>query len=507
MRIYNSLTRTKDEFIPIKDNEIGMYVCGPTVYDEPHIGHARSAYIFDVVRRYFAYKGYDVKFVRNVTDVDDKIIGKARERVGGKGQSLAATHDSRRLGMKSLSKISEVSLIDATKEISKKYLAAYHRDMELLGIGAPNFEPKATEYIPKMITYIERLIKNGCAYESAGDVYFDIKKAKGYGKLSNQNIEKMEAGARIANGEKKRDPLDFALWKKVKEDEPSWESPWGKGRPGWHIECSVMSSDILGGEFDIHGGGIDLIFPHHENEIAQSEGAGDKFARCWMHNGLLTINSTKMAKSLGNFISIQDFIAKYHDSDYLKLLFLNTHYRHPVDYTDGKIGEMKRQKERVVILSEKIRRVKGQSLAAPSDSQRLGMKFSSKISEYRVKFEEAMDDDFNTPLALASLFDLVACANKLMKDKDVFSDEEKTILSGMKELLTELGSVLGLDLSKTVAGDDISEKEVLALIEKRSEARKTKDFKKADEVRRELSDKYNVILEDAKDGTIWRRKA
>jgi len=276
MKIYNSLTRKKEELVPIEEGKIGMYVCGPTVYDSPHIGHARSAYIFDVIRRYLIYKGYGVEFVRNVTDIDDKIIGKARE-----------AHSSQ---------CTAYSLKEKSAKIAKKYLEAYHEDMALLGIEKPDKEPKATEYIPKMIAFIESLMERGGAYASGGDVYFDIKKAKRYGKLSNQDIAKMEVGARIAPGENKRDPLDFALWKAAKEDEPSWDSPWGKGRPGWHIECSVMSSDILGDGFDIHGGGIDLIFPHHENEIAQSEGAGKRFARYWLHNGLLTINSEKMAK-------------------------------------------------------------------------------------------------------------------------------------------------------------------------------------------------------------------
>ncbi|MFA4854601.1 MAG: cysteine--tRNA ligase, partial [Candidatus Omnitrophota bacterium] len=273
--IYNSLSRKKEEFIPLQPPEIKMYVCGPTVYDQPHIGHARSAYIFDVIRRYLIYKGYKVTFARNVTDVDDKIIEKAREEY--KGEDLNS----------------------AVQKVAKKYLDAYHEDMRQLGILEPDVEPKATEYVceskPAMQKFIEELIKRGAAYVSGGDVYFDIRKAKDYGKLSNQATEKMEAGVRIAPGEKKKDPLDFALWKSAKVNEPSWDSPWGRGRPGWHIECSVMSSDILGDEFDIHGGGLDLIFPHHENEIAQSEGAGKKFARYWIHHGLLTINGQKMS--------------------------------------------------------------------------------------------------------------------------------------------------------------------------------------------------------------------
>ncbi|MDP2831449.1 MAG: cysteine--tRNA ligase, partial [Candidatus Omnitrophota bacterium] len=332
--IYNSLSRKKEELIPLKPKEIKMYVCGPTVYDQPHIGHARSAYVFDVIRRYLIYRGYKVKFVRNVTDVDDKIIDKAQKEF--QVQDLNA----------------------AVKEVSTKYLNLYHEDMKSLGILEPDVEPKATEYVcpknPLMQKFIQQLIEKGCAYVSEGDVYFDIKKAKGYGKLSNQAIEKMEVGTRIAHGEKKKDPLDFALWKSAKEGEPAWDSPWGKGRPGWHIECSVMSSDILGDEFDIHGGGIDLIFPHHENELAQSEAAGKKFAKYWIHHGLLTINGQKMAKSLGNFITVKDFLEKYKNADLLKLLFLSTHYLHPVDYTNDKIQEAKQALDRISILWGKI---------------------------------------------------------------------------------------------------------------------------------------------------------
>jgi len=474
MKIYNSLKRDKQVFEPITAGKVGMYVCGPTVYDEPHIGHARSAYIFDVIRRYLAYAGFTVTFVRNVTDVDDKIINKARQVTKAEGAGL----------------------VEATKEISKKYLDAYHRDMTKLGIGRPDREPKATEYIPKMIAFIECLIANGSAYAVGGDVYFDIKAARNYGKLSNQNLEKMETGVRISPGEKKRDPLDFALWKSAKADEPSWQSPWGIGRPGWHIECSVMSSDILGDEFDIHGGGIDLIFPHHENEVAQSEGAGKKFARYWIHNGLLTINAEKMAKSLGNFISIQKFLADHKDPDYLKLLFLNTHYRHPVDYTEEKIAEMKAQKERFLIFMDKAdRATAGRTLSGRGTA----------FDGFKKKFEEAMDDDFNTPLALAALFDLVSNAHKLMQGKEKFSEDELGDIAVARDLVATLGGVFGLDLAKSVAADGMDEKEILAGIAARNAARKEKKFKEADDIRKML-DQKGVILEDTKDGTIWRRK-
>ncbi len=483
MKIYNSLTRKKEDLVPIEAKKIGIYVCGPTVYDEPHIGHARSAYIFDVIRRYLVHEGNQVKFVRNVTDVDDKIINKARD----------VSKDS-------------TDLIGATREISKKYLDSYHRDMKLLGIGNPDREPKATEYIPKMIRFIEDLIARGAAYAIEGDVYFDIKKAKDYGKLSNQNIDKMESGARVCAGEKKKDALDFALWKSAKEGEPFWESPWGKGRPGWHIECSVMSSDILGDEFDIHGGGIDLIFPHHENEVAQSEGAGKKFARYWIHNGLLTIDGEKMAKSLGNFISIQDFMKKYKDADYLKLLFLNTHYRHPVDYTEEKIGEMKAQKERFMILFDRIDRIAKASGLTPSASFETTHNIQAG-DQAAVKFSEAMGDDFNTPLALASLFDIVTYANKLMQDKDDFTKFEIEDLLAIKKHIVELGRVLGLDLGKDLTKLDVDESAVVAMIDQRNAARARGDFKAADDIRKRLSDDMGIILEDSKEGTSWRKRS
>jgi len=490
MKIYNSLTRKKEDFIPLKEGHVGIYVCGPTVYDEPHIGHARSAYVFDVIRRYFAYKGYSVKFVRNVTDVDDKIIEKAREVTrhpahgarGGAGKSQVTPPTGQEAG--------QASLVETTNEIAKKYLDMYHEDMGSLGIGSPDKEPKATEYIPKMVKFIELLIEKGAAYESDGDVYFDIKKAKDYGKLSNQNLDKVEAGSRKLSGEKKKDYLDFALWKKAKSLEPSWPSPWGEGRPGWHIECSAMSSDILGNEFDIHGGGIDLIFPHHENEIAQSEGVGKKFARYWVHNGLLTINGEKMAKSLGNFITIKDFLSHYKDPDYLKLLFLSTHYRHPVDYTAEKIEDMKAQKERFSILLDTIDR----KLSA--FSSQLSAKKEEEIEKIKENFINAMDDDFNMPQGLSSMFELVSITNKNIDNLNFISEAKK--------LLFELSNVFELDLTTKDDVKNLSAR-ITVLIEKRNKARKSGDFKEADKIRKGLEGE-GIILEDTKDGTVWRRK-
>ncbi|MBL7157307.1 MAG: cysteine--tRNA ligase [Candidatus Omnitrophica bacterium] len=479
MRIYNTLTRNKKDFQPIKKGEISIYVCGPTVYDEPHIGHARSAYVFDVIRRYLKYKdkGCKIKFVRNVTDIDDKIINKAKE--------ACASGD----------------LKTAVKEISQKYLASYTECMDRMGILKPYREPKATEYIEKMKKFIALLIKRKAAYVADGDVYFDIKKAKNYGKLSNQNLEKMEAGARIASGENKKDPLDFALWKKAKVGEPSWPSPWGEGRPGWHIECSVMSSDIFGGEFDIHAGGIDLIFPHHENEIAQSEGAGKKFAKLWMHNGLLTINAEKMAKSLGNFITIKDFETKYKDLDLLKLLFINSHYRSPVDYTEEKIKQIKKAKERIKIFvkfanktMEKIERDKGKPNVNYQGHS--GLPWANK---YKLRFESAMDDDFNTPKALAEIFSMIHEGNSLKVENTA---DTYLKLKCFRDVLTELlAGIFGLSIKE----DSFGEVEKI-LMKEYEEFRKQKNFKKSDEFRHILLNEYNIIVEDTKEGPVWRKK-
>lgn len=459
IKIYNSLAREKQEFIPLRPSEISMYVCGPTVYDEPHIGHARSAYIFDVIRQYLKYKKYSVKFVRNVTDVDDKIINKAREESPKENIDIAV------------------------KKVATKYLAAYHDALDKLGISrrSPEIvEPKASEYIEKMVKFIENLIKREVAYVSGGDVYFDITKAKHYGKLSNQSIDKMEIGARISPLENKRNPLDFALWKSAKEDEPLWNSPWGKGRPGWHIECSVMSSDILGDEFDIHGGGLDLIFPHHENEIAQAEGAGKKFARIWMHHGLLTINGQKMAKSLGNFVTVKDFIKNYKDADLSKLFFLSTHYSHPIDYNEEKIEEAKKQKESFDdffnrVNSWKLREGKSKTVTSDKDI--------AKIDTLCVKFQEVMDDNFNTPQALSCLFELFDLGFGYL------SSDKEDAFRYVKSKLEVFFSIFGLK----VAPELKVQKKIKRKRKERDRAREKKDFKKADEIRRDIrSDGYIV---------------
>lgn len=470
--IYNTLARKKQEFEPLKPGYVGMYVCGPTVYDIPHLGHARSAYIFEVIRRYLIYKGYKVKFVRNVTDIDDKIIERSNKEYPDEQPNKAI------------------------RLVSDKYLKAYHRDMEALGISAPDVEPKATQYIDKMISFIDGLIKKDVAYISGGNVYFDIHKAKGYGKLSNQSLEKISAGARVQPGEEKKNPMDFALWKESKEGEPFWDSPWSKGRPGWHIECSVMSLDILGDEFDIHGGGIDLIFPHHENEIAQSEGAGKRFARIWIHNGLLTINGEKMAKSLGNFITLEDFLKRYKNPDFLKLIFLGAHYRHPVDYTDQKVKEAQKALERIKILFQKISEIKRQAKSLDtfiSDEQRRA------VDRFKEGFDGFMNDDFNTASALSVLFNLVTYVNTLIDQRQIHNP---ALYIYVEEVLVKLVGIFGLsfrDLTETHL-----EQWVLSAISRRENLRRHKRFNEADAIREELR-KKGIILEDTKDGTRWRR--
>ncbi|MCX7927671.1 MAG: cysteine--tRNA ligase [Candidatus Omnitrophica bacterium] len=473
--VYNSLMRRKEELIPLEKGKFSMYVCGPTVYDEPHIGHARSAYVFDLIRRYLIWRGYEVKFVRNVTDVDDKIIDKARNEYP------------------------EEELQISFKKVADKYLESYHCALDKLGIAYKEpqvIEPKASQYIPKMITFIEELLKRKVAYVSNGDVYFDISQAKSYGKLSNQSLEKMEAGARVALNEQKRNPLDFALWKKAKKEEPCWDSPWGKGRPGWHIECSVMSSDILGDAFDIHGGGIDLIFPHHENEIAQSEAAGKSFARYWLHHGLLTINGQKMAKSLGNFITVEDFLRRYKYASILKLFFLSTHYSHPIDYTETKISEAKQALERISILWHKINTLKIQKVFSHFDNHLL--------DNLRQEFVAAMDDDFNTPKAVACLFELISQTNKNILDK--------MFVAQAQILFSDFLKVLGIDINEVVTvtsyketNQDEENKRIEELIQRRLQAKRQRNFLEADRIRKEL-EQEGIILEDTKEGTTWRRK-
>jgi cysteinyl-tRNA synthetase len=469
LRIYNSLSKKKEEFQPIEPGVVKMYVCGPTVYDEPHIGHLRSAYVFEVIRNFFKDSGYKVKFVRNVTDIDDKIIDKAKETAGaGK-------------------------LSDEVKSVSTKYLQLYNDDLDQLGIKPPDAEPKATDHIPGMIALIQRLIEKGCAYSSGGDVYFDIKCFKNYGKLSHQNLDAMIEGVRIDPSEKKRNPLDFALWKKTSEEE-GLNSPWGWGRPGWHIECSAMNYECLGEQVDIHGGGLDLIFPHHENEIAQSECVTGKspFARYWVHHGLITINGHKMSKSLKNFVTLSTLPNRegreIEAMQELKLLFLGTHYTAPLDFTEEKMIAAKAVRERFFFFFKGLRKLEGRYPDTIYPDLR-----------YLDMFKRAMDDDFNTPQALAVMHQMV---------DDAWKGSDQLRLS-IGRTLERVGDILMLFPLQEIRGElAVKDQERVKWVEgeiaKRTAARKNKDFKAGDEIRNRLKE-TGVELQDLPDGnTEWR---
>ncbi|MGD0336320.1 MAG: cysteine--tRNA ligase [Candidatus Omnitrophota bacterium] len=471
IHIYNSLTSKKEEFLPLNPPQVNIYTCGVTVYDESHIGHARSLYIFDVIRRYLKYRGFQVNFVRNITDIDDKIINRANE------------------------------LKTDWRELVRKYIDSYYEDLERLGIDKGDFEPRATENIPEMVKYIQGLVIKGFAYEAGGDVYFSVRKFPEYGKLSGQSIDQMETGVRIDPTEHKKDPLDFALWKKSKENEPSWDSPWGRGRPGWHIECSVMSQKYLKTDtLDIHAGGRDLIFPHHENEIAQAESlTGKPFAKYWMHGGLLTINAQKMAKSLDNFITIKDVLKRY-NPDILKLFFLSAHYASPIDFSWKKMEQFRSAYDRFAVLFNKIDRKFGarQIMRGRIDTG------GSEIHKYKLKFEEAMDDDFNTTQATSVLFELVTLCNKVFDEYDESKEDYMLILSYAIVTIFELGNILGLSFK--YIPEDMSDAWVESLIKRRLDFKNKGNFKEADFVRKMLEEK-GIILEDSKGGrTTWRRK-
>ncbi len=465
LKINNTLSRKKEDFIPQNPPAVTMYTCGVTVYDDCHIGHARSLYIFDVMRRYLKYKGYDVKFVRNITDIDDKIINRANE------------------------------LKVDWQELVAKYIKRYHEDINSLDIGKADFEPRATENIPDMIKYIERLIAKDFAYVSGGDVYFNVRKFNEYGKLSGQKIEEMEAGVRISPTELKKDHLDFALWKASKEGEPFWQSPWGNGRPGWHIECSVMSQKFLKTDtLDIHAGGRDLVFPHHENELAQAEAAtGKSFAKYWIHHGLLTINGQKMSKSLGNFITIKDVVIRY-PADILKILYLQALYSSPVDFSWEKMEEAKHAYERFVILFQKIDRKFAAGKIASSEGR------CGEVEKIIEEFDRAMADDFNTPAALSVLFNMVNECNKIL---DNSRQDNVLKLIQLAAGIKELGGILGLSFILKDSGEP--DAWIGKAIEEREKLRKEKKYKEADTVRKMLEDK-GIVLEDTKEGTVWRRK-
>lgn len=457
MRIYNTLTNKEEEFIPLESGKVKMYVCGPTVYNLMHIGNARPIIVFDTVRRYFEYRGYEVNYVSNFTDVDDKIINRAIE------EGVPAS------------------------EISERYILEAMKDMEGLNV-LESKHPKATEEIDEMIEMIETLIKKGHAYAKNGSVYFRTRSFSSYGKLSNKNIDDLEAGSRVAINEEKEDPLDFVLWKPKKEGEPSWKSPWGEGRPGWHIECSVMSKKYLGEEIDIHAGGEDLIFPHHENEIAQSESAsGKQFAKYWLHNGYLKINNEKMSKSLGNFITIRD-VSKDYDLNILRFFMLTAHYRGPINFSKELMDSAEKSLERITNAVTNLKFL----LKNAKDSEGN----IEKLNTYKKEFENAMDSDFNTADAISAIFNLVKFANSELNQYS-----PKALIIATKNLLLSLTDVLGVKVDKE---DEILDNEIETLINERSEARKNKNFKRADEIRDFLITK-GIVLEDTRDGVKWKR--
>ncbi len=462
--VYNSLTKQKEELTPLEDNIIRMYTCGVTVYDLCHLGHARSLYIFQVICNYLRFRGFDVHFVRNITDIDDKIINRAKE-----------------LGI-------------SWEKVAKENIYSYYQDLESLGIPPADAEPRATENIGDIIKAVEGLIAKGFAYEVDGDVYFEVRKFQEYGKLSGQSIENILEAVRIEKDAKKKDPLDFALWKKSKEGEPSWPSPWGEGRPGWHIECSVMSLKHLGCEtLDIHAGGRDLIFPHHENEIAQAEAlTGKPFARYWIHHGLLTINGQKMAKSLGNFITIRDAVEKYDVND-LKLFFLSSHYSSPIDFTERKIEEAHKAMQRIDILFWKAAEI----IQKEKDVQPREADF---VNLHKKKFIEAMDDDFNTPEALASLFNLIAETNKFIDTHKEEAHYAEVVYGAVNAIEKMTQKVFGLFVNEEQRKLSHEEKK---LLEERKEARAQKNYKRSDEIRDLLKEK-GIIVEDTPEGQTWR---
>ena len=468
MKIFNTLTRRKEEFVPLEEGKVKMYVCGPTVYNLIHIGNARPMIIFDTVRRYMEYKGYEVNYVSNFTDVDDKIIKKAIE------EGVSA------------------------EEISTRYIKECKKDMADMNVKPATTAPQATQEIQGMIDMIQTLIDKGYAYPAAdGTVYFRVKKFKEYGKLSHKNLDDLQSGFRslkVSGEDQKEDPLDFVLWKPKKEGEPSWPSPWCDGRPGWHIECSVMSKKYLGEEIDIHAGGEDLIFPHHENEIAQSECCNGKiFARYWMHNGFLNIDNRKMSKSLGNFRTVRQ-IGEPYDLQVLRFFMLNAHYRSPLNFSADLMEAAKNSLERILEAAGKLSDRKDNGAAENITEEELAL--LKEAEGFVTKFEAAMDDDFNTADALAAIFELVKFANT-----NVDENSSREFAGGLYEELFKLSDVLGLKIEKK---EEILDKEIEDLIQERQAARKAKDFKRADEIRDELL-KKGIILKDTREGVKWQR--
>jgi cysteinyl-tRNA synthetase len=491
LRIYNTLTASKEEFVPLTPGQVKMYVCGVTVYDNCHIGHARANVAFDVVYRYLRYAGYAVTYIRNYTDIDDKIINRAnREGV-------------------------------PFNVVSERYIAAFDEDMARLGLALPTHQPRATEHVDDIVALVQTLIDKGYAYPTDGDVYFSVEKFPDYLKLSKRNLEEMQAGARIEVDERKQHPMDFALWKGAKPGEPYWPSPWGNGRPGWHIECSAMSSRFLGETFDIHGGGRDLIFPHHENEIAQSEAAtGKPFVRYWLHNGFVNINAEKMSKSLGNFFTIREVLDRY-DHEVLRFFLLSAHYRSPIDFSDQNLAEAAAGLERIYKalagVDEFLVPLAGQT-AAVTESALLGeaeRELWEKTASLDERFREAMDDDFNTAQAIGNVFDLVRSVNRVLAEKPA-GGQAPALLATVQEGVARIGGVLGIFTSapaeylarikaRKAAELSIAVEEIEALITERAAARKAKDFKRSDEIRDRLL-AADIELLDGPQGTSWKVK-
>ena len=479
IRLTNTLSGRKEDFKPLRKGEVGIYLCGPTVYDEPHIGHVRSAYVFDVIRKYFSFRGYKVRFVRNVTDVDDKIIQKAKE-------------------------ISSGDLLTASREVAERFYNAYSFWMNRMGIKPPDIEPWATDHIPEMQTLIEKLIRKKYAYISGGNVYYSVRKFKDYGKLSRRPLDEMKSGVRVEPGEGKKDPLDFALWKRAKPQEPSWKSPWGEGRPGWHIECSVMSMLYLGETFDIHCGGQDLIFPHHENEIAQSEAAtGTPFAHYWLHNGMLTIEGEKMSKSLGNYVTVEKILEKF-SSDVLKIFFLSVHYRNPIDFSWKKLEDISQAKEKFNSFLAKVNQIRkvGKEIAGVNSKDKTYMSYCKELNILRDKFIQAMDDDFNTALALGALYELLNLGNIIFEEDRLLFNYKAILLSEVKNQILELGEIFSL-FNKDLSSYGDLNLFLSAIIKIRESLRKERQFDLADRIRNELT-AVGIILEDGKVQTSWR---
>jgi cysteinyl-tRNA synthetase len=480
MRIYNTLTGKKEEFLPVEEGKVGMYACGVTVYDHCHIGHARSAVVFDVMRQYMIYKGYQFKYIRNFTDIDDKIINRAKQE--------GITWDA----------------------VAKKYTDEYYRDMDRLGVGRADVEPKATDHIKEIIEIVKGLVDKGYAYEVDRSIYFEVGKFPGYGKLSRRDLEDMMAGARVVVDERKRNPMDFALWKASKEGEPSWDSPWGPGRPGWHIECTAMSLKHLGETFDIHGGGADLIFPHHENEIAQSEAyTGKPFVKYWVHNGFITVDKEKMSKSLGNFFTIHEILNKF-DAEAVRFFLLSTHYRSPIEFSDEQLREAEASIDRYYTTVLRIRDFlspEGMKEKAGADEKAL----EEMLAKFLDRFKDAMDDDFNTALAIGNIFELIRMLNKYL-DGRPSGKKAVELTKKAAGMLRETGNVLNLfhrtpeDWYKAlmaVKEIGLSEDDILARISERQAARERKEWAEADRIRKELEEK-GILLEDKKDVTDWK---